>query len=52
MKSNQDIYDIKLSKEDNKLIESLDTSTSSFFSHESPEAAEFFVPIKKNRRKW
>lgn len=49
MKSNQEV-DFTLSEEERKAIANLDTHTSSFFAHEAPEAAEFFLSLEEQRR--
>lgn len=47
MKTNQDVYSFKLTKEETELISNLDTDTSSFFPHEGAEAAEMFNSFSK-----
>ena len=42
IKENFDIYSFELDEEDMKLIESLDTRTSAFFSHQDPSTIEMF----------
>ena len=42
MSTNQDVYSFTLTPEEEKEIKSLDTSSSSFFSHEGAETAEMF----------
>ena len=50
MKTNQDVYSLELTKEEKEAIKKLDTATSSFFPHESPEAAEFLLSLEEQRK--
>lgn len=50
IKENFDIYSFELDEEDMKLIESLDTKTSSFFSHQDPSTIEMFGRLIQERR--
>ncbi len=45
MKENIDIFDFKLSADEMKKIEALDTGKSLFFSHHDPETVEWFMSI-------
>lgn len=53
IKENFDIYTFNLADEDMKLIETLDTKTSSFFSHQDPSIIEWFgdLIIKRKNQK-
>ena len=51
IKENFDIYSFELDDEDMKKIETLDTKTSSFFSHQDPNIIEWFGQLIKERRK-
>lgn len=51
IKENYDIYSFSLTEEDKKLIASLDTKTSSFFSHQDPSIIEWFGKLIVERRK-
>lgn len=51
IKENYDIYSFSLTEEDKKLIASLDTKTSSFFSHQDPSIIEWFGKLILERRK-
>lgn len=48
MKENINIFDFELSDSDMELIQSLDTETSSFFNHQTPEAVERLVSLVRN----
>lgn len=48
MKENLDIFDFELSSKDMELIQSLDTETSSFFNHQTPEAVEMLASLVRN----
>ena len=50
IKENFDIYSFELDEEDMKLIESLDTKTSAFFSHQDPSTIEMFGRLIQERR--
>ncbi|HIW18102.1 MAG TPA: aldo/keto reductase [Candidatus Faecalicoccus intestinipullorum] len=50
IKENFDIYSFELDDEDMKKIETLDTSTSSFFSHQDPSVIEWFGQLIEERR--
>lgn len=51
IKENYDIYSFYLTEEDKNLIASLDTKTSSFFSHQDPSIIEWFGKLIVERRK-
>ena len=51
IKENFDIYSFELNKEDVDLIATLDTKTSSFFSHQDPNIIEWFGQLIIQRRK-
>lgn len=51
IKENFDIYSFELDDDDMKKIETLDTKTSSFFSHQDPNIIEWFGQLIKERRK-
>lgn len=51
IKENFDIYSFELDDEDMKKIETLDTKTSSFFSHQDPSVIEWFGQLIKERRR-
>lgn len=50
IKENFDIYLFELDNEDMKKIETLDTKTSSFFSHQDPGIIEWFGQLIQKRR--
>ena len=50
IKENFDIYSFELDKEDVDLIATLDTKTSSFFSHQDPNIIEWFGQLVIQRR--
>lgn len=50
IKENFDIYLFELDNDDMKKIETLDTKTSSFFSHQDPGIIEWFVQLIQERR--
>ena len=50
IKENFEIFDFQLSEEEMKKIGTLDTRTSSFFDHQTPEAVEMFVNFVEQRR--
>lgn len=50
IKENFDIYSFELDNEDMKKIETLDTKTSSFFSHQDPGIIEWFGQLIQERR--
>lgn len=50
MKENLDIFDFELDQEDLNQINSLDTNTSSFFSHQDPQMVEWFVKMIEERK--
>ena len=50
IKENFDIYLFELDNEDMKKIETLDTKTSSFFSHQDPGIIEWFGQLIQERR--
>lgn len=50
IKENFDIYSFELDDDDMKKIETLDTSTSSFFSHQDPSVIEWFGQLIEERR--
>ncbi len=43
MQQNFDIFDFELSSDDMALISTLDTNTTLFFDHHSPEAVKMFM---------
>lgn len=50
IKENYEIFDFHLSEEDMKEIAKLDTKTSLFFNHQTPEAVDMFVKFVEERR--
>lgn len=50
MKENIRIFDFKLSSEDMKKIAELDTKTSLFFNHQTPETVDRFVSMIEERK--
>lgn len=50
IKENYDIYSFELDNDDMKKIETLDTKTSSFFSHQDPGIIEWFGQLIQERR--
>lgn len=50
MIQNLDIFDFTLSSEDMQAISTLDSKTSSFFSHQDPAMVEWFVQMVEERR--
>lgn len=50
IKENFDIYSFELDDDDMKKIETLDTCTSSFFSHQDPSVIEWFGKLIEERR--
>ena len=50
IKENFDIYSFELDNDDMKKIETLDTKTSSFFSHQDPGIIEWFGQLLQERR--
>lgn len=50
IKENFDIYSFELDDDDMKKIETLDASTSSFFSHQDPSVIEWFGQLIEERR--
>ena len=50
MKENIGIFDFELSNEDMKKISQLDTETSLFFNHQTPEAVDMFVNMIQDRK--
>jgi 2,5-diketo-D-gluconate reductase A len=51
MEENFNVFDFTLSEEDMTKIASLDTETSSFFSHYDPSMVEWFVQMVEERKK-
>lgn len=47
MKENFDVFNFNLSQEDMTAISALDKKESSFFSHQDPTIAEWFVSMQK-----
>lgn len=50
MKENIEIFEFELSNEDMKKISKLDTETSLFFNHQTPEAVDMFVNMIQDRK--
>lgn len=50
MQENINVLDFKLTDEEMEKIASLDTKTSSFFNHQTPEAVELFLGFIEERR--
>ena len=50
MAENFSVFDFQLNDDEMKSIASLDTQTSSFFSHQDPAMVEWFVKMVKERR--
>lgn len=50
MKENYNIFDFELTDEEMNTINSLDTKTSSFFSHQDPNMVEWFVKMIEVRK--
>ncbi len=50
MTENFSVFDFQLNDDEMKAIASLDTQTSSFFSHQDPAMVEWFVKMVKERR--
>lgn len=50
IKENFDVYSFELDDDDMKKIETLDTCTSSFFSHQDPSVIEWFGQLIEERR--
>lgn len=50
MKENFEIFDFEISDEDMKKIALLDTKTSLFFDHQSPETVDMFINLIKERK--
>ena len=50
MKENFEIFDFKLSKEDMDKISTLDTKTSLFFDHQTPETVDWFKQMIEERK--
>lgn len=50
MVENFNVFDFELSKEDMDKIATLDTKTSSFFSHQDPKMIEWFVQMIEQRK--
>lgn len=50
MKENFEIFDFQISEEDMKKISQLDTETSLFFNHQTPEAVDMFVSMIAERK--
>lgn len=50
MRENFEIFDFQLSKQDMKVISELDTNTSLFFNHQTPEAVEMLKKMISERK--
>ena len=50
MRENFEIFDFQLSEQDMKVISELDTNTSLFFNHQTPEAVEMFKKMISERK--
>lgn len=50
MRENLNVFDFTLSDEDMQTLRSLDTATSSFFSHDDPAMVEWFVRMVEERK--
>ena len=50
MAENFDVMNFELSADDMARIQSLDTKTSLFFSHQDPATVDFFINLVKERR--
>lgn len=50
MRENFEIFDFQLSEHDMKIISELDTNTSLFFNHQTPEAVDMFVNMITERK--
>ena len=50
MEENLNVFDFTLTEEDMAAIRSLDTATSSFFSHQDPDMVEWFVKMVNERK--
>jgi diketogulonate reductase-like aldo/keto reductase len=50
MKENFEIFDFALSENDREQIATLDTQTSLFFNHQTPEAVDLFVKFIEERK--
>lgn len=51
MKENFEIFDFQLSEQDMKMISELDTNTSLFFHHQTPETVDRFVALIEERKR-
>ena len=52
MRENFEIFDFQLSEQDMKVISELDTNTSLFFNHQTPEAVEMFKKMVLSKTVW
>lgn len=50
MRENFEIFDFQLSEHDMKIISELDTNTSLFFNHQTPETVDTFVDMISDRK--
>lgn len=50
MRENIEIFDFKLTDKEMKLISGIDTKTSQFFNHQTPEAVDMFVKFVSDRK--